>query len=268
MEQKIISILGPSGGIGKSTLAKELAIAFSKTAVNGQSLSVCVVDTNLVFGSQKVLFGVLPRFTVEDWLFQIRNANQPDDVNVRYYSDWQNVEKFLSYNRQYDVYLLPSPSNGHYFEITTRELNIMLQSLRNFFDIIVIDTGNNLEQVTVASMILSDINVLIATDEIRTTTNVKKLRKRARDEKIPLDKFVAVINKYPDIRDGRLFSKDELETILYMDIPVIIPQDKRVWAMNNTQGAIVLEQNHSKTKKSILDLAQILIPEVNPRDFY
>ena len=54
----VMSLISAKGGVGTSTLTKELAIAFSK------DVSVCLVDMALSCPAQETLFRILDRKSV------------------------------------------------------------------------------------------------------------------------------------------------------------------------------------------------------------
>lgn len=81
MSHAVVSLISAKGGVGTSTLTKELAIAFSK------DVSVCLVDMALSCPAQETLFRILPTRTME-YLFK-HNAG---DLSPLY---WQDLEPIL-----------------------------------------------------------------------------------------------------------------------------------------------------------------------------
>lgn len=267
MKQTVISVLSPSGGVGKSTIAKELGIAISCTKIDGSNIKTCIIDANLNFGSQRALLRTLPKHTIMDWVTEYRDDVKTlsfQEIEQKY--EWDHIEKYLSHVEEYNLYLLPSPDDGKYHDITTEELEVILFSLKKYFDIIIIDTGNNLDPVTVASIRLSNEALLVVTDEKRSIESVKRLRRRIRTEELPLTKFKVIINRYPRRNRMRLFSKIEVEKILYIDVCSILPEELQTWKYNNTGLPIVLDKD-SKLKRGLLELSNLLVPEVNIKQF-
>ena len=82
MSHAVVSLISAKGGVGTSTLTKELAIAFSK------DVSVCLVDMALSCPAQETLFRILPTRTME-YLFK-HNAG---DLSPLY---WQDLEPYLT----------------------------------------------------------------------------------------------------------------------------------------------------------------------------
>lgn len=268
MNQKVICVCGPSGGVGKSTVTKELAIAFSATKVNGVNVKTCIVDANLIFGTQKSFFSIVKQPTIEDWVTELRVSMRNlsnDEIVARY--DWAQIERYLFYSPKHNLHILPAPSRGNYFEIFQEEFDIMIYALKKYFDVIVIDTGNNLEAVTIAAMKIADDVLVMVTDESRTLDSARRLRARVREHNIPINKFRVVFNKCPLRHSERLFSKKEVEEQLLIPVIITLPYNKDTWKLNNAQIPIISDKKKSKLKKRLLQLAHSLIPEVSIRSF-
>lgn len=269
MEQKIICVAGPSGGVGKSTIAKELAVAFSATKVNDMNIKTCIVDANLIFGTQKSFFSIIPKYTIEDWVVEISEAKQTlNNLEIiERYNYWEQVEKYLFYSEEQRLHVLPAPSKGHYFDISQEDFDIIIYALRKYFDVIIIDTGNNLENVTMAAMRVADNVLIMVTDESRSIDSARRLRAKVREQQIPLGKFQIILNKVPVRFSERLFSKKEIERELLLPVSVSIPYSKDTWKLNNARIPIVTDKKKSKMKKNLLQLAHMLVPEVRSKNF-
>lgn len=272
MEQTVISVIGPSGGVGKSTIAKELAIAYARTIVNGKPLAVCVIDANLGLGAQQALFRLAPKYFIEDWLDDLyREINIRGHQNSVNLYDWDRLEKYLSHSIEHGVYILPT-SLGWYFQnnrepgdVSLPIFNVLLLSLKKYFDVIIIDTGNNMTEVTLSAMALADKNLLLLTDEKRSLTAVGKLKQMIRSRNIPFYKFIPVLNQYPEKKSNQIYTIDEInQVLLEITIAHTITWDKRVWTFNNMNDSILLHPEPSKIKQQLSTLAKSLIPEFSP----
>lgn len=268
MKQKVICVCGPSGGVGKSTIAKELAITFASTKENGTNIKTCIVDANLAFGSQNSFFSIMNKLTIEDWVNELHTSKKelPIDEIVAHY-DWGQIEKYLFYSFKHNLHVLPAPSKGNYFELVQEDFDIMIYALRRYFDVIVIDTGNNLDPVTMAAMKVSDEVLIVVSDESRCIDSARRLRGCVRDHGIPLQNFHIIINKYPLKRNERLFDKKEIEEQLLIPVIMTLPYIKGTWKLNNAHIPIVTDKKKTKLKKGLLKLAHLLVPEVSHKTF-
>lgn len=265
MKQTVISVISPSGGVGKSTISKELAIAISTTLINGSNIKTCIIDANLNFGSQRAMLRTIPKYSIIDWVEALRKH-----MEVLSYSEmeskhtWDYIEKYLAFIPDYNLYLLPAADDGKYYNVTEPELDFIIHILKNYFDVIIIDTGNNLDQITMASIKLSNEALLIVTDEKRSIENVKRLRRRLRMDELPLTKFKVVMNRHPKKHRLRLFSKEDVETILYMNVCAILPEEPQTWKYNNT-GIPITKDKKSPLRSGLLRIAHTLVTEVDPK---
>lgn len=263
MKQTTISVISPSGGVGKSTISKELSIAISSTKVDGSNIRTCLIDTNLNFGSQRALFRTLPKYSIMDWVGAYREDQKAlsyQEIDGKY--TWEAIEKYLAFIPEHSLYLLPAPDDGKYYDVTAGELGAIVFALKKHFDAIIIDTGNNLDEVTMAAIRISDEALLIVTDEKRSIENVQRLRRRLRMEELPLAKFKVIMNRHPRKHRLRLFSKEEVETILYMKVCAVLPEDPQAWKYNNT-GLPLVKDGKSPLCQPLLSLAHSLVPEVD-----
>ena len=268
MQQKIISVIGPSGGVGKSTIAKELSIAYANAMVGGKPLSVCIVDANPSFGSMRHLFRLAPKYSLEDWLLEYHElqSHMRFSEMISYY-DWEKLERYVSFSKDFGLFILPSTSRGQYIAMTASELTMIITVLKRFFDVILIDTGSNTEPVTLEAMKVSDHNLLVVTDEKRCLSSAIKLRTILREEGLPLDKFVPVLNQYHASVGQRFYTVDEISELLYMDVDHVLPYYEPVWALQNTFGSLILQKGNLKIKNELLVLAKRMVPEVDIKTF-
>lgn len=69
MNHSIVCVAGPSGGTGKNTIAKELALG-----CNSQGLKTYLLDLDLSGGTQNALFKVLPKKEILDWFLNCESC--------------------------------------------------------------------------------------------------------------------------------------------------------------------------------------------------
>lgn len=284
MKQTVVTVASPSGGVGKSTISKELAVAFSQTKINGSSIKTCIVEVNLDFGSQIFFFDVAPKFNIMDLVedYRMRRETMSAEELSDYYGDWNNIERYLTYIPIVSLYLLPAPSDGNEYDISFDELSAILYYLKYFFDAIVVDTANNFSEVTLAAIQLADIPLVVLNDEWKTVVSATRLRNYIRElegdlpegRRSLLSRLQAVVNKYPVDAEDRIYSIADLRRTSHMEIIAVLPHEPTAWASNNVQMPIVFKAKRrgflskdTSLRTALLQLAHRLVPEVDPDHF-
>ena len=85
-EINVVSVIGPSGGVGKTTIATNLAASFAEFG-----LKTCLVDLSLQFGDVGLFTNVKPTFTVYDLM-----VNNPDfNPNMNLFIEHVNPNLFV-----------------------------------------------------------------------------------------------------------------------------------------------------------------------------
>ena len=281
MEQITITFASPSGGIGKSLLSREIAVASALTRLGGEPIKTCLVDLNLYNGSQNTFFKIRPKYSIMDLVDEFNELRQTMSFSEidRYFSEWENIEKFFVYVQQYNLYVLPSPSDSEPHTISLMEMRRIEYYLQKQFDVVIFDTANNCQPETLAAIRLADVPILIVTDEERTVRRVIDLKRRFREEGFNAREIAAsndellqrlrrVVNRYPTARTDRYFSIDEIEHNTRMNEIAVLHEEKHSWMLANLGNLVVLDVDRNPLKKEILDLGHYLIPDIDVDAFY
>ena len=62
-----IAVHCPKGGVGKSSISKELAVTYAQSEVNNNPLRVCLVDMDIDYGDIAVMLDLKQNKTMSDW---------------------------------------------------------------------------------------------------------------------------------------------------------------------------------------------------------
>ena len=245
MKQSVLCIAGPSGGSGKSSIAKELSIAF------GRQVKTCLVDLDLSCGGQNSLFKIIPKKNIMDWIGDYHKDRDLQPLQELRYS-WDYIQKFLVLSPFDSLYLLPAPGDGRFHELRTEDLEMVLLHLLEYFEVVILDTGSNLDSATQAAMVCSDRTLLVITADQTCINDVKKLRRFIRQKDWNPEKFSLIVNRQPAKK--ALYSPEELEDILYMPVIGTIPEEKNLWMLNNAGIPAISDTENSLFKRSLLKL--------------
>jgi pilus assembly protein CpaE len=155
---KIVTLFAPKGGVGRTTLAVNLAVALA----GEQRQVVTLVDGSFQFGDVGVLLNLNPK-----------NKSIIDVVADPASTDEDLVDTTLI-NHSTGIKVLLAPPSPEMAElIGVEQVRRMMQRLRDTNDFTVIDLWPHFNDVTLALLDQSDVILTILTLEI---TNIKNIR--------------------------------------------------------------------------------------------
>lgn len=251
MKHSVICIAGTSGGTGKSTITKELAIGISQ-----KGWQTCLVD--LSHGTQNAFFRISPRFGIMDWLSDYRN-HAPllslEELTERY--SWDRIQQYLTHSRTHNVYLLTAPMDGIPCGMTQAELGTILSFLRDYFDVILIDTDSQLDATIIPVLPCADHVLLTVTADATCINNIKKLRRIMRTHEWDMNHFSLIINRQPEDKYA-FYTPEDLEAVLYFPILSVLPEDDQVW-MHNNAGLPIIKGPDTPLKDALNKLVENII---------
>jgi pilus assembly protein CpaE len=155
---KIVTLFAPKGGVGRTTLAVNLAVAMA----GEQRQTVTLVDGSFQFGDVGVLLNLNPK-----------NKSIIDVVADPTATDEDLVDTTLI-NHSTGIKVLLAPPSPEMAElITVDQIRRMMGRLRETNDFTVVDLWPHFNDVSLALLDMSDVILTILTLEI---TNIKNIR--------------------------------------------------------------------------------------------
>jgi pilus assembly protein CpaE len=234
---KIISFFSTKGGIGKTTLAVNLAAYLG----NKGKWRVLLLDFNLQFGDVAVFLNMMPKKTIAD-LTQAGSL-QFDDIRAYLLTHAAGME------------VLVAPSRPEYAEyVTPDNINKILTEVRPHYDFIICDNVSGFDEVSLANLDMADQIGLVVTPDIPTLKNIK-LSLEVLEGLNYTDKVKLILNRSGD--DSGIQLKD-IEKSLNMSIACYIPSDYRslIGALN--KGIPFIQKYpQSKATEGIRKMAEV-----------
>lgn len=155
---RIVTLFAPKGGVGRTTLAVNLAVALA----GEQRQAVTLVDGSFQFGDVGVLLNLNPK-----------NKSILDVVTDPSSTDEDLVDTTLI-NHSTGIKVLLAPPSPEMAElITVDQIRRMMNRLRATNDFTVVDLWPHFNDVSLALLDMSDVILTILTLEI---TNIKNIR--------------------------------------------------------------------------------------------
>lgn len=239
VQGKIITVFSTKGGIGKTTISTNLAVALAETEIN-----VGIVDADLQFGDVALFLNLVPCATIVDLVRDIDHLdNHVLSGYLTHYSD--------------NVKLLPAPLRPEQGEtVTGSHLSPILKTMRSNFKYTIIDTAPTFSDSMLAVLDASDIILVVAAMDLPTIKNVKLCLEIMESLNYGQDKVKVVLNRADTNAD---ISVDEVEASLHYKFSALIPSDGKVVVSSVNRGVpFVVSHPGTPVAQSIFELAQLV----------
>ncbi len=238
---KVVVIYSPKGGTGRTTIATNLAIA-----LHSDDHKVALVDGNLRFGDVAVFVNEQGKNTVLDL------ATRVDEL------DPDVVREVMVPHRASGVDILAAPPRPEMADkVSGEQFSKLLTYLRRIYSYIIVDTASDLTESVQAALDVTDLVVLITTQDIPSIKNANLFLSLADATGIRRDHIVFVMNRF----DKRVaITPERVGESLRQEISVVIPFDDRVVSYSVNRGVpFMLDNNKTQpVGKSISQLAEVV----------
>ena len=239
-KQQVVAVYSPKGGVGKSTITKELAYMFANSQdATGRDIKVIVVDVDLEMPDVSTLFRVLPRPNIADWVRDIeadREAGRP----LRYEQNEISSEYVVHVHPNLDL-LCGTESVTEAHMIKPEHIQTILSALRKCdYDIIMLDCANGVSAKTLKSLMMADTVLWITTMDYTTFEETKRAFKTLGKMQMDMSKVKVLLNNVPKKEREKQYNISDIEGFLGMSIVQGIPYDPNSRLANNAAEALVL----------------------------
>jgi pilus assembly protein CpaE len=220
---EILAVYSPQGGAGKSMLSANLAVAMARASTEGgKSPRIALVDLNLQFGDIDLMLNLSPQNT-------IAGLAQKGHGGI----DAELLEQYLTLHPESGLKILVAPSTPQYAEsITVYTVEQVMETLRENYDFIIVDTPSQLQDTTLAVLDAAETILLLTSLDLlalhKTRTALEMLRQLYPPEKIQL-----ILNR---ANSDVGISLDDVENVLGVPMRTKIPSDGRIVVTSINEG--------------------------------
>lgn len=239
---KVISVFSPKGGVGKTTVAVNLALALTDRGAR----RVCLVDLDLAFGDVAITMQLFPSHSIE----QAIGSEGTLDVEM--------LDGLLT-RHQDSLMVLAAPSHPDSRErITPALVSRIIRTLRETFDFVVIDTAPAFDEQVLTALDETDECVLVATLDVPALKNVKVAVETLDMLHIATDRRHLLLNRADDAVG---INADKVEGILGMPVAAEVTTSLDVAAATNAGSPILASSPDHQMSRAIRGLATTLAGE-------
>lgn len=236
---KVITVYGAKGGLGKTTIATNLAIKLAE-----QNKKVAILDLDLQFGDVHIFMDADPKETIADLM---QDMASPTIDSIRSY---------MSIHPS-GVHILCAPKSPEYADMISGDrIQSLLSLLRSYYDYVIIDTGANFADSTLSALEASTTILFVTGLDISILKNSKVAMTIL--ESLGLKKKVRVIiNRAVEINSITIADVQRI-----VDAPILarIPSDYMVAVAALNQGQpFVQSAPKAKLSLAISDVAEKIL---------
>jgi pilus assembly protein CpaE len=242
-EGQIISFFSTKGGVGKTTIATNLAVQLASSG----KWKVLLVDLNLQMGDVAVFLNLIPKRTIAD-------LTQSGPLQ---YSEIQSY--FLTHSSGLQV--LAAPTRPEYAELVTSEhVEEILSEVKNHFDFIICDNVSRFDDVSLVSLDLATQIWLVVAMDVPTLKNAK-LSLEVIEGLHHISKVHVILNRSSKEMG---MNPEDVEKSLNFKISFEIPSDGRSLVAALNRGVpFVISNPQSNATESIRKMSEALtLPEL------
>lgn len=233
---KIITVFSTKGGVGKTVIAANLAIALSLL----NKSKVIIVDLDLHSGDICPMLNLKPKRVISDLV-----------DNIEFYTP-TDIEKMLTpFNPQ--VKVLAAPLQPTLAETVTPEVvHEIIKLLKEIADYIVIDCPSYFNETVLAALSETDRFLLVASVDLLALKGALLCLQTLQLLEYPYEKIKFILNRSKS-KVG--LTDHEVERSLGIRIWASVPSDRAVPTSINTGLPLITNFPRSPVTKSLLRLA-------------
>jgi len=239
---RVISVFSTKGGVGKSMIASNLAVAMA--SVFGKR--VILLDLDLQFGDVGIILDLKPERTVYDAV-QTFDRLDPDMLAGFLTTHKSGVRALLAPIR-------PEEADA----VTASRAGAIIDLLRELADIVIVDTAATFDDIMLTAIDHSDAVYAVATLDVTSVKNTRISLQKLKQLGYDASRVRLILNR----ADSKvLLEASEVEKTLQGRFAARIPSDRLVPRSVNRGEPIVFDSPKCATARSLMMLAESIANE-------
>lgn len=235
---EMIAVCSAKGGIGRTILTVNLAVALSKN-----NSSVSIMDGDFQFGDVGLAMDLQSAFTIKEVIEGLETLDQ------------YSLAGYLTAHES-GVKVLPAPERPEFADLVTKEaVNKIIELLRSQHDYIVIDTEAGLNEHTIQIIEQADQILVVTNLEMTALKNTKLYLETLEVLGLRL-KARVIINR---ANMESVIKAEEAAKIIGESHPIYIPNEFHICSQSLNIGIpFVMNQGKTDVAKGVFKMAELL----------
>lgn len=236
---KIHTVFSTKGGVGKTTIATNLAVAIAD-----RGMSVMLVDLDLNNGDVAIMLQLKPARTINDLV--AFNGLIDTDTLTTLGTRWSDNLSVVA-----GPATLDSPDKA-----TPQDIGALLEVARRQFDHVIVDTGGVFDDAALAALDISETIILVGTLDIPALKGLKLAVGTLDLLNFPRETWRLVINR-ADSKIG--LGAEEYQSTLGLKAETVLTSSREVLAAVNRGETLVKANPAHPNSRALTSLAASLI---------
>jgi pilus assembly protein CpaE len=244
----ILTLAGVKGGVGKTTIAVNLALSLAIES----GRSVALVDLDLPYGDIAMLLGLRPTGSVVSAVSDASILADPDLLQAQLCAGPRGIK------------VLTAPINGSGDIVEGSQVAPLLSRLAGLYDFVVVDTAPGFVELTAASLDVANHTLLVTTPEPPTLRRTELALRQLDEWKYPGSRLKLVVNR-ASMSTG--LQPGEIENVLSEPIAWWLPDEPKAMQAAARGEPTVMGQPKSELARAIRGISLQLAgsPEQQPK---
>jgi pilus assembly protein CpaE len=232
---KVVTVFSAKGGVGKTTLATNMAVHLARTEKR-----TLLLDLDLSFGDVAISLQIVPERSIYGAVAMVGHLDE------------EGIQSLVTTHEPSGLDVICAPSDpGDADRIPVSVVTEMIRVARRHYDYIIVDTPPSFTEHVLTAIDISDALVLIATLDIPAVKNLRVALETLDALGAPKDNRVIVLNR-ADLKVG--LRPEDVVSAIKVPIAVNIPSSISVPASINRGVPIVIDDPKSPVSVAIEEM--------------
>jgi pilus assembly protein CpaE len=232
----IVTVFGAKGGIGKSTIATNLAAAIAGETDH----SVLVMDMDTRFGDIAIMLDIEPRYTIADLA---QRAHELDRETFR--------SALIEHSS--GAYVLAAPKHpSEWGNIDAEQMQAVVHYAAQWFDYVILDTPGTFNDIVATSIEVADRVLITSSLDMASIKDTVHMLDLLEAEGYPADRLHLVVNQ---VNRATTVRSEDVPRIVHKDVYWSIPYDEQVVYASAVGQPVVQGKPKSRAAKELRGLA-------------